>query len=519
LTLLRSQRYWKGIIFTVITAAMIGVTVYTSAAAQISIQPVRWNLPVTIPSPRESNSWFPNLAVDSRGNVHVVWCETVATEGGDAESIYYSLWNGSQWSQYVDIISPAPDIRRNSLAIDQDDILHMTYIDSSQGNPYRLGYSYVEASKAFSAANWASIRYLNERGLSYFNEIVVYDNLLHVVYEDTGNMGGTCPGCADMFYRRSLDGGVSWDAPIRLRATAGGSSRPHIAVDSNGGLFVTWDEGWDRLTGLGTPEFGLFTYSKDMGETWAEPMEIRYPDNSNSQLVVESNGLGGIMLVWRTISPSYPGVYYMWSDDHGETWTQPTTLASFVSREVINYFDSYDIAVDSAGHFHLLVTGYLVASDGRRGDTPGIYHFEWDGQRWYPPTQVYNGGLIPEYPRLVIEQGNKLHATWFVRYSAFNPANPHEIMYAHGIASAPPIILPTVDLATEVISEKEEIATLLHTPTPELLPSPTLDPTGFVSSESLYTEFDEYAIMLLSLLPVSVILGIVIIVARKRQRF
>jgi hypothetical protein len=507
------------IILAFSAALLVGMMLFRDATAQISIQPVRWNLPVTIPSPRESISWFPNLAVDSKGNVHFVWCETSALPDGDQESIYYSTWNGSQWSQYVDIASPAPDIRRNSIVIDEQDVLHMTYVDSREGNPYRIVYTAVEVDKAFSAANWAPMQYINERGVSYFNEISAFKNTLHVVYEDTGNTGGACSGCADMFYRRSVDGGDTWESAIRLLETEGGSSRPHISLDRNGILYVSWDEGWDRLTGFGSPEFGLYTMSKDQGETWAEPMVIRYPDNTNSQLVVEGDGGGGIMLVWRTTSPSYPGVYYIWSSDYGVSWTQPATLASFVSRDMINYFDSYDMATDSAGHIHLLVTGYQVASDGRRGATPGLFHYEWDGQRWYPPTVVYTGGLIPEYARLVIERGNQLHATWFVRHDAYSSVMPHEVMYASGISAAP-AIEPAVPVATyEFTNTVEVVESAQSTSTPVLQITPTLEPVDIESSASLYTEYDEYAVLLISLIPVSLILGAIMIIVRRRQRY
>lgn len=476
-------------------------------------------MPVTVPSPRGSNSWFPNLAVDSNGIVHIVWCETFTTTNGELESIYYSAWNGDAWSQYVDIVSPALNIRRNSLVIDQHDVLHMTYIDSPEGNPYRLGYSSVEATDAFSAANWAPVRFLNDRGVSYFSEISSFGDTLHVVYEDTGNASRDCIQCADMFYRRSMDGGFSWEAPIRLKITETGSSRPHISVDQNGDIFVTWDEGWDRLTGVGVPQYGVFMYSQDLGVTWSQPMEIAYPDNSNSQMVVESNGQGGIMLVWRTISPNYPGVYYIWSNDYGQTWTQPATLASFVSREVINYFDSYDMATDSAGHIHLLATGHLVASEGQREGPAGLYHFEWDGQRWYPPTQVYHGGLIPEFPRLVIERGNQLHTTWFVRYAAFDPRNPSEIMYARGVSGAPMLDPVATMTPTAAVEDEPGNVFIQPTTTPVPVTTPTLEPMGFVTTESLYTEFDEYAVLLLSLLPVSIILVVAIIIIRRKQRY
>jgi hypothetical protein len=413
------------------------------------------------------------------------------------------------------------EIRRNSIAIDRNDILHMSFIDSFPINPYRLGYQTVPVEDAFSASRWSPVQYINDRGQSYMNEIAVFEDSIHVLYEDTGSAGGSCSECADMFYRRSMDGGINWDTPISFLPTDLGTARPHLSIDPNGDLYASWDEGWDRHSGRGNPEYGVFTFSRDLGMSWSEPMEIRYPGNTNVQLTVEGDGKGGIMLVWRTISGAYPGVYYIWSDDYGKSWTEPGTLPSFFARPLINYFDSYDMVTDSSGHIHLLAAGNLVNSQAKVGETPGLYHFEWDGQRWYPPVQVYNGGLLPEYPRIVIERGNQLHATWFLRYSDFDNSKPHEIMYAKGETSAPrlePSGVPTIKPITEIVSQVDVIRPGHLTATPQILGNPTLEPAPYVSSRSLYTEKDEYKVLLLSLAPVFIILGTLIIVVRKRQR-
>jgi hypothetical protein len=505
-----------------LAAIILAFISYKNSDAQIPIRMVQWQPPLTVPTPLESNSWFPNLTVDSRGNVHIIWCETYSPDASNFlyESIFYTMWNGESWSQYVDIAAPIREIRRNSLAIDHDDILHMSFIDSFANSPYRLGYSTVSAENAFSTNNWSPVVHINDRGQSYMNEIVIYEDTVHVLYEDTGSTGGICSECADMFYRRSMDGGLSWDTPISLLPTEIGTARPHLSVDMNGVLYASWDEGWDRHSGRGVPEYSVFTFSMDLGETWVEPVEIRYPEATVSQLAIEGNGRGGIMLVWRTTSPTYPGVYFQWSSDYGETWSQPSTLPSFIARRMINYFDSFDMATDSAGHIHLLAPGYLVSSGERLGESPGLFHFEWDGQHWYPPTQVYNGGLIPEYPRLVIDRGNQLHTTWFVRESEFDGSQVHQVMYARGEASAPGLdpIIPSRESNVPVVSTPMVSNTELEVaPTPPVL-TPTWEPTPVVPASSLFTEFDEYMILLIGIVPAGLLMGVAAHFILKRNR-
>ena len=37
---------------------------------------IRWGIPTALPSSSGASAWFPDLAVDSQGHVHVVWCQT-----------------------------------------------------------------------------------------------------------------------------------------------------------------------------------------------------------------------------------------------------------------------------------------------------------------------------------------------------------------------------------------------------------------------------------------------------------
>jgi hypothetical protein len=114
----------------------------------------------------------------------------------------------------------------------------------------------------------------------------------------------------------------------------------------------------------------------------------------------------------------------MWSEDFGTTWSPPKTLPGIVSRTSSTPFDMYDMATDSAGHIHLLVVGRLGSSNK---PSPGLYHFEWDGQAWSEPTALYEGTWYPEYPNLVVHEGHQLHATWFMRQDLFQAAEPNQI--------------------------------------------------------------------------------------------
>jgi hypothetical protein len=348
------------------------------------------------------------------------------------------------------------------------------------------------------------------------------ERTLHVIYDDRGADIDKSPcqaPCSDIFYRQSLDGGKTWGEAIPLFPTDEGSARAQIDVDRKGVIYAAWDEGWDRLSGVESSErYGVFMLSADNGGTWSDPTLVTYPDMSNTQLTVGSDGDGGVMLVWRTIDPNFPAFYAMWSTDYGKTWTPPKRIPGLLSRDGDRQFDMYDMATDGAGNIHLLVVGYLDAPR-EEGTPPAVYHLYWDGSQWSPPFLVFEGTWHPEYPRLAIHQGNLLHATWFVRQTELSVTEPHQVWYANATIDAPRII------PTPTVTPSPTIPRPTATPTQTPTPTATLAPELLTSEgpaqnalDSLYTEYDEVSLLLLSLLPAAAIIGLVVMIIRIFRR-
>jgi hypothetical protein len=420
---------------------------------------VRWDPAQRIPSPEATSSWFPDLAVDQHGCVHVVWCETdhdamkrARTPGVPKafEQLYYSVWDGSTWSSATAISLPQEPIVRNALTADQDDTLHLL-LNFSPGPGYDLYYRQAPAAQGLSAGMWRAPDVMNTHWNTYMSDIAAFQHTLHIVYDDFGDREGDCKGCADIFYRRSTDSGRSWAAPLNLRPSESGSSRPQLEVDDSGAVHVTWDEGWDRLSGYGTPQYGVYASSLDGGQTWREPVLVAEPHLTNAQLSAGSTGRGGVMLVWRTTSKEAPGMYYLWSLDWGATWSPPRAIPGILARPWDTPSDIYDLATDAAGHLHLLAVG--LPPQAPRLQPPRLYHLEWYGDAWSAPAPVYDGDWYPEYPHLVIDRGNQLHATWFVRADLSSERIAHQVWYAHGQAEALPVTM-NVPAAVAAPSER-----------------------------------------------------------------
>ena len=490
----------------VILVAVVLLSIPVSSKSAMA-QDGNWTMPIVIStspdSPTQVFAWFPDLAVDMFGFPHVVWCKTVPLEtGGLQEQVNYVRWNGKGWSEPNDIVPPSADIVRNAIALDQRGNAHLLF-GGSVYNLLALYYQNAPLNEAWSATAWSAPHRINQ-GISYMGDIAVDSHqVLHVVYDDTMQYTGNDePTRADIFYRRSTNGGRTWSSPINLYPTSPtGSSRPSLEIDSNDIIHVTWDEGWDRLSGEGGPAYSYYTTSSDGGKTWFPPVMTSYPDSTVAQLTVGSNGQDGVMLVWRSASRNE--LFYQWSTDGGHSWQAPSVIPRVFSRPWTNPFDMYDMATDSSGNIHLVIVG----RESQEQAAPlGVYHLVWDGIKWSLPYRIFLvRNLYPEYPKIVVHAGNQLHAAWFTREgSIWDQTANREVWYANAQSNTPHQAVTPMPTFTAVSP------TATPSPTPMATIYPTLEPDGTGLPDGLYTESDDVLRLAIALLPVALMVLVVV---------
>ncbi len=83
-------------------------------------------------------------------------------------------------------------------------------------------------------------------------------NIVHVVWEDKRD------GNWEIYYRRSTDGGVNWEAERRLTSTSTSSITPNITADMQGNVYIVWQEGQEVY----------FMESNDNGSTWGQMIPL-----------------------------------------------------------------------------------------------------------------------------------------------------------------------------------------------------------------------------------------------------
>lgn len=479
-----------------------------------------WSTPVHI-STTTPSSWFADVVVDSRGEVHVVWDSGYPPQRledpGQGLTLYATRRDGV-WSTPNDVaLHLYTAVSRPALAVDGADRLHMLYRRDG------VRYTQAAAEEAESARAWRASHRVSGLRLTYAPDLAVdREGVIHAVWTEWVPVerdpwevfvSESSPYLSEVFYRRSEDGGQTWSETVNLSRTPNvGSARVHLALDGQGGIHVSWDEGWDRNSMEGQPETGTYAHSLDGGMTWSTSHSFSTPLSDNAQTTVGTDGEQGVLLVWRSVSGSQ--LYYAWSADRGGTWSEPQPVPGIFARPWISPFDAYDMVTDGEGHIHLVGVG-APEEPGPGLPFLAVYHLVWDGETWSRPEIVtrYPGPENPEYPRIAIGGGTHLHVVWFVRQEGVSSTGL-QVWYSER------------DLGLEEISPLPTwtpMALPSPSPTPPVSIAPSPTPLPFVTSpfvpvSGLYSEWDELMTLGVALLPTFVLIVVAGVWLRRRKK-
>lgn len=180
-------------------------------------------------------SRFPDIAVDSSDNIHMVWRDETP---GNAEIFHMrSTDKGTSWPKAKRLTwNPTPSYLPRVASDSTDNIIIVWYDDTS-------GEIYYKQS-ADGGVVWSPSRRLTwNPGLS-LEPCITTDskNQIHIAWYDDS------PGWPnhEVFYKRSTDGGSTWTTR-RLSWNIGFSYRPSIATDTSDAIHVVWyDDSFDH---------------------------------------------------------------------------------------------------------------------------------------------------------------------------------------------------------------------------------------------------------------------------------
>jgi predicted neuraminidase len=277
-------------------------------------------------------SLSPSMAVDSLGNLHVVWCDNTpgqyeiygkkSTDGG-------ATWTTAERLTWSPVESFAPEIAR-----DPSGNLHLVWWEGTTGN-YEIYYR----KSTDEGATWGGRQRLTWSGYDSSMPALVAaaSGRIHVAW-----FSGTITNY-EIYYKRSTDGGATWGTSERLTWSEGLSILPAMAVDSSSNLYLVW---CDNMSG--TAEiFGK--KSTDGGATWTDIKRLTWTPGSSEWPLVACHPSGNLYVFWTDLTPGNREIYYKMSTNAGDTWTTSQRL-TWTSGDSLRPA----VTVDASGNFHLV---------------------------------------------------------------------------------------------------------------------------------------------------------------------
>jgi hypothetical protein len=174
-------------------------------------------------------SWYPSVSV-SDSVVHVVWEDT--RDGNGEGEIYYkrSTDKGVNWGAETRLTNDTSYSNAPSVSV-SGSVVHVVWHDDRDGNTE----IYYKRSTDGGISWEIDTRLTNKNAFSKFPSVSVSGSVIHVVWFDERDEVNNW----EIYYKRSTDGGISWGADTRLTNNSADSQFPSVSV-SDSVVHVVW---------------------------------------------------------------------------------------------------------------------------------------------------------------------------------------------------------------------------------------------------------------------------------------
>jgi len=260
-----------------------------------------WSVTKRLTSTPEG-SYAPAMAIDSNDAIHVVWGDYTSV----MSDIYYtsSADGGANWSPVKILTNTSTWSGTAAIAVLPDDSIHVVWEESLPGN---IDIYYLRSTD--SGASWSAVRRLTWTSGYSRDPAIGASQAIHVVWTDN------TPGNSEVYYKKSTDGGTTWSVIKRLTWTSGDSYAAAIAGDAGDTVHIVWKD-----QALGNAEV-YYKKSTDGGTTWSVIKRLTWTsgDSYAPALARDSNDI--LRLVWHDSTPGNYEIYYKSGPEGGTAWS------------------------------------------------------------------------------------------------------------------------------------------------------------------------------------------------------
>jgi hypothetical protein len=355
------------------------------------------------------------IAVNGQ-SVHLTWSDR---RDGAGEVFYKrSLDGGMTWSDDLRLTEDDGEFSgRATIALWNNEI-HLVWMDRRDGN----NELYYKRS-VNNGATWEDdVRLTNNASISEYPSLAINFQTLHLVWNDDRH------GANEIYYKRSLNGGLSWGADTRLTNNAGDSYKASVAVSD-----MTVHVAWEDLRN-GTSEI-FYKKSIDNGMMWGNEVKLSNSVSDCYTPCISANG-PVTFLSWDDNRSSGTEIYTRRSTDYGDTWAAEFNMTNTLPT-------SYDASHVFSGTFMFLVWNEEVG-----GDLEIHSRFSTDAGLTWNPTRPLTTAPGDSYQPFVGVGGPIVHVVWRddrdgnseIYYKRNPNGNPfdhmNQLAYAHPLGSA-----------------------------------------------------------------------------------
>jgi hypothetical protein len=365
-----------------------------------------WTGTVVVSVGSTDDAYYPKIAADLEGNIHVVWYDGTdyGTDGPDLD-IFYRCWkaNTTQWGS-IELVSNVSigDSCNPAIAVDKEGNAHIVWDDDIDDGD--IFYRCLNATTGL----WAEMEVVStESTAPSVNPAIAVDEIgnIHVAWADFTNYGGAGLYPPHIFYKYYNTTSKLWNKTALVNIESKRDATfPTIAVDDGRNVHIAWE---DCSNYLGTGNDGEIFYKCWNASTasWMSTVIITDDEYYSLRPQIIADSLGKIHIVWaqHTGSGTCYEIMYTNLNLTSGSWSEN----EFISDLDLKSSETPAIGVDSSGNIYVTWadaydysgTGYNIVYKVRNASstvwgTMTIISTESDGTSNNPSIAIDLSGYI-----------------------------------------------------------------------------------------------------------------------------
>lgn len=317
----------------------------------------------------------------SSDTVHIIWFE----KAYDLWNIFYkqSINNGTNWGPDVQLTFTSDISMYPSLCLESSKI-YVVWRETVYDNMEICFLRSLDGGNTWDEP----IRLTEDAEASYAAAIASRGPSVHMTWVSQDTVKDTWT----VRYMRSLDDGSTWGSDVVISAGSTMAYNPTIELNGTE-IYIAWNDNRD-----GNFEI-YYRYSTDEGLSWSPETRLTY---TNDHSFAPSLAVSGtyIYVAWMEMSGGFFRVNTKGSLDAGMTWSEDVVATPLFSHAMFP-----NLCLSNS-------TLHLVWQDQRSGHYDVYYNYSIPGWNcWFQETRLNEVSISSEHPFLAIS-GPAIHTIW-----------------------------------------------------------------------------------------------------------